>query len=71
MRVRQGTDDRRRLAIDGTLFSERFTVKDQPRGPMIVLWMDRRWRFVLTTGGLKNLGVGEDDIDMRGLQIDD
>jgi hypothetical protein len=63
LHVRDFGRDRRRIVIEGRLTSDRFKVKDQPVSPMIVLWMDRKQRFVLTTGGLKNLGARERDVD--------
>jgi hypothetical protein len=55
---------RRGIVIDGTLASDRFTVREQP--PMTrVLWMDRKLRFVLTIQGLWKLGARERDVDMN------
>lgn len=49
----------RGIVIRGTLASGRFTVKNQPRMPVPVIWMDRKFRFALTTAGLWNLGERE------------
>jgi hypothetical protein len=55
----------REIVIHGILVSERFTVKNQPRMPVRVLWMDRKTRFVLTTTGMWNLGEQERGVDMN------
>ncbi len=53
-----------RIVVDGTLTSGRFRIKDQPKLPAVVLWMDRRWRFVVTPAGLWTLGAREEDVGM-------
>jgi hypothetical protein len=53
-----------RVVVDGTLVSGRFRVKHQPKMPVILLWMDRRWRFVVTPAGLWQLGALEEDVSM-------
>jgi hypothetical protein len=55
---------RRRIVVRGTLLSGRFTVKDQPRMPATVLWMDRHLRFIVTTAGLWTLGESEEETGM-------
>jgi hypothetical protein len=55
---------RRRIVVHGTLASGRFTVKDQPRMPATVLWMDRHLRFVVTSVGLWTLGESEEEVGL-------
>ena len=69
VRVRSIWNGKRQIVIHGTLVSGRFTVKDQPRMPAVVLWMDRRRRFVVTMEGLWNLGEQEREVDDMNLKL--
>jgi hypothetical protein len=55
---------KREIVIEGTLTSGRFKVKQQPKWPIQVLWMDRKRRFALTARGMRNLGEEEREVDM-------
>jgi hypothetical protein len=59
LRVGHARGWRRVIGINGTLSSERFRINGQPQMPAIVLWMDRKLRFVVTKEGLWNLGARE------------
>jgi hypothetical protein len=64
LRVHHVRGDRREIVIDGTLTSGRFRIKQQPKWPVPVLWMDRKRRFALTARGMWNLGEEEREVDM-------
>jgi hypothetical protein len=69
LRVHPIGNGRRQIVIHGTLASGRFTIKDQPRMPAVVMWMDRKWRFVVTPIGLWNLGEQERAVDDMNLKL--
>jgi hypothetical protein len=54
----------RELVVVGTLASGRFRIKQQPKWPVPVLWMDRKRRFALTARGMWDLGEEERDVGM-------
>jgi hypothetical protein len=59
--VRSRLSGGRCIAVSGRRKSDRLAVRDTDFSNVPVIWMDRKWRFVLTAHGMHSLGARREE----------